>query len=506
MDNSNTISLKTGVVILCPQLVTLEKDRLGSGIPYMPVTAAYLASVLRTDYDITVIDAFGEDPFNAWIEDKYIIQGLSFENIPAKIPPDTKYCIVYVSTVMANYVIQKTIRLVSERFPNTDIIAIENTQGVIGCSLEYMYQDFFASGAKYILAGECEESIPALLGAAVAGEQAALEKIPGLIFKNDKDEVLKNNPENIKNLDSIPFPAWDLFPLGNYRDLNYSHGPMQSAYLPLLTSRGCPYNCAFCVAPSMNRNSWRPRSPRNVVDEIEFMQSNYGISEFHLEDLNPTSNEKRIIEICGLLLEKGLKISWKLASGSKIETVKIETLKLMKKAGCSYISFSPESGSKRVLKMMKKPFNHKYALQMTGEMNRLGIKSQACFVLGFPGETRKDRMLTAKYIRQLTSRGVDEIALFIMTPIPGTRTFGDFAGYSDYSELTFAPTWRSDYTELCSFRNRMYRNFLLYSAVFHPGKTLWHMVNLLNKRFETKSEMNIYRLLKIREFIRKSGN
>jgi len=397
---------------------------------------------------------------------------------------------------MANYVLHKTIRLIKEKYPSMKIILIENSQGVIGCSLKYIYEDFFDSGAEYIILGESEEKVPALINSLENKDKAELRSIPGIIYRGPGGKYeINEDIDIISDLDSLPF--WKL---------KYSHGPMQADYLAVMTSRGCPFNCSFCVVPSMNHNKWRARSPENVVKEFEYLHARYDISEFHLEDLNPTSNEKRIIDICNLILDKSLKITWKLASGSKIETISISTLELMKRAGCSYISFSPESGSKKVLKLMKKPFKHKFALEMTKEMNRLGIKTQACFVLGFPGEDDQDRFLTQKYIKQLTRAGIDEIALFIMTPIPGTKTFDGFTGYSDYSELTFAPTWRQDYAQLCRFRDSAYKKFLLLKIVFHPIKVVKQFINLLRKRFETKSEMNIYRLMTIKKIIRRSAD
>jgi len=469
----------------------------------MPITAAYLAAVLKDRYKISVLDAFGEDPFNAWKEDKYIIQGISFNKLVSKIPSNCKYCILYVSTIMANYVLHKIIRLIKEKYPSIRVILIENSQGVIGCSLKYIYKDFFNSGSDYIVLGECEEKVPLLLTSLECEDFSAVEATRGILYKGivgkyNIDEKIKN----ISNLDSLPFPAWEMFPINNYWKLRYSHGPMQSNYLAIMTSRGCPFNCSFCVVPSMNQNKWRARSPENVVDEFEYLSTRFGVNEFHLEDLNPTSDEKRIIDICNSIINKDLKITWKLVSGSKIETISLTTLGLMKLAGCNYISFSPESGSKKVLKLMKKPFKHEYALEITKEMNKLKIRSQACFVLGFPGEDRDDRVLTQKYIQQLAKSGVDEIALFIMTPIPGTKTFGLLSGYSDYSELTFAPTWRDDYTELCKFRDSMYRRFLLLKLLYHPVTVFLQFINLLRKRFETKSEMNIYRLMTINKILK----
>lgn len=147
---------------------------------------------------------------------------------------------------------------------------------------------------------------------------------------------------------------------------------------------------------------------------------------------------------------------------------------------------------------MNKPFNHQYALAMTSEMKRNGIYSQACFVLGYPGEQSNDLKLTRSYVKQLAKKGIDEIALFIMTPIPGTKTFGMIEGFKDYSELTFSPSWREDYIELSKFRDGLYFKFLLWKIVYHPVHVIMQFFNLLTKRFKTKAEMNIYRIIKIK--------
>ncbi|MCK9313720.1 MAG: hypothetical protein M0P20_06700, partial [Methanocorpusculum sp.] len=153
------------------------------------------------------------------------------------------------------------------------------------------------------------------------------------------------------------------------------------------------------------------------------------------------------------------------------------------------------SGSGRVLSLMNKTFNHSLAMEMVVAMNRMGIKSQACFVLGFPGETQEDLKATEKYIKDLTHCGVDEIALFIMTPIPGTDSFEALHGYTSYSQLTFSPSWREDFEALQQFRMNLYRKFLWWKCLYHPTKVFKHGVNLLQRRFETKAEMNIYRVL-----------
>ena len=110
-------------------------------------------------------------------------------------------------------------------------------------------------------------------------------------------------------------PLDTLFPLENYWDLGYAHAPLTGKkYLPLLTSRGCPYPCGFCVVPSTNQRRWRFRSAENVVSEMQFFFNKYGVSEFHLEDLNPTIQKQRMKDISSEIISRNLILTWKIGS------------------------------------------------------------------------------------------------------------------------------------------------------------------------------------------------
>ncbi|MBD3271226.1 MAG: radical SAM protein, partial [Elusimicrobia bacterium] len=259
---------------------------------------------------------------------------------------------------------------------------------------------------------------------------------------------------------------------------------------------GCPYACKFCVTPSTNHNQWRSRSPGNVVDEMQAWYDTYRVDEFHVEDLNPTVSDERIRDICNEILKRKLPITWKLVSGTKVETMKSkETIESMAQAGCVYISISPETGSDRLNKLMQKPVNLSLLKQSVEWMKSAGIKIQCCFILGFPGETKDDLEKTKALVKDLTKRGVDEIALFIITPVPGSAIYEQFKGYHKLSELNFSPTWRNDYAYLSRFRLMLYVRFLLWKLYFYPFKVLRQTINFFIKRFETKMEMVPFRAL-----------
>jgi radical SAM superfamily enzyme YgiQ (UPF0313 family) len=134
------------------------------------------------------------------------------------------------------------------------------------------------------------------------------------------------------------------------------------------------------------------------------------------------------------------------------------------------------------------------ALDMVKSMHRHRVFSQACFVLGFPGETSPDVKQTRAYIKSLTKAGLDEIAQFIITPIPGSEIFSQFAGYEDFTQLTFSPTWRPDYAALRRRRLQVYFLFMWWKMLYHPRKVLRHAVNIVLGRFNTKLEQALYRV------------
>jgi radical SAM superfamily enzyme YgiQ (UPF0313 family) len=481
------------IVLINPNLVFHQDDPYTTGIVYMPIGLAYLGAALRAaEYPVHVIDAFAEKPEKIRREGNLRLLGLDEKEVIARMPPDVEAVFVYAIN-LTNHI--STVRLVHaahEAKPGKPIIVVENTQAVSAYALRDVAEEFYREGADYILTGEPEERGKTLIAALRLGtSKEALRSIDGLGSPH-----FYNPPRGpIENLDSLPFPAWDLFPIASYWALCFAHGPVESdKYLTLLTSRGCPYPCRFCVVPATNGQKWRPRSYGNVVDELEFFSRGLGVREFHIEDLDPTISDQRIRDMCNEILRRKLDVIWKIAAGTKVETIRNdETIDLMAKAGCRYISISPETGSPRLLQIMRKPFDLDHAVRIVKRMNKVGIRSQACFVLGYPGETDEDLQKTRKLVRDLTRQGVDEVALFIITPVPGSAIFHEFRGYGSLSELNFSPTWRPDYRHLSQFRLWLYLSFLWWKLKYHPLKILRQPLNYARRRFETKMEMVPYR-------------
>jgi anaerobic magnesium-protoporphyrin IX monomethyl ester cyclase len=492
------------VALINPNLVMQRNDPFTTGIVYMPITLAYLAASLReAGHQVNVIDAYAAAPRQSRRAGNFVLFGLNETQILERLPQELNAIFVYAINLTNHLSTIAIVRSVKQARPKTPVIVVENTQAVTAYALSLVAAEFYAAGADYVLTGESEKRALRLLDALKHGpEEINLQAIDGLgspKFYNPPADVLVE-----ETLDNLPFPAWDLFPLENYWSLHFAHGPLSAKkYLPILTSRGCPYPCGFCVVPATNNQKWRPRSAKSIVDEIERFGKTLGVHEFHIEDLDPTISDPRIREICNEIIRRGLKIAWKIAAGTKVETMRDEeTIDLMAAAGCRYISISPETGSPRLLKLMRKPFNLEHAVRIVKRMNVARIRSQACFVLGYPGETEEDLQMTWNLVRDLTRVGVDEVALFIITPVPGSAIHEQFSGYSSLSELNFSPTWRTDYERLNRFRVRLYARFLWWKLRYHPFKLLRQPFNFLLRRFETKMEMVPYRALMLRWFAR----
>ncbi len=492
------------VTLISPNIVTQKGDYFSSGIPYMPVTLAYLTAYLREKkHEVHVIDAFGECPEKITLQDNYIIQGLTLPEILQRVQPNTQHVFLYAGQVVSHNTLLALIHTLRNQHPELPITIVENTQSVVAYALAYVAEDFLTAGATFLITGEAELRAQELL------QGTSVEKIDGLIFRKEKKTIHNKKKHYLSSaeLDTLPFPAWDLFPVKNYWKLGYAHGPFtRKKYISILTSRGCGLLCNFCVVPETNEGKWRSRSAQNVVAEIQHWINTLGVREFHIQDLNPTTYKKRIQEIAQLILDKNLRITWKFVAGTKIETLDKPTLDIAARAGCTYVSLSPESGSSHVLKLMRKSFVHDYGLELVRHMHTLGITTQACFVLGYPGETDEDILLSINYARDLARAGIDELALFIMTPIPGSTAYREqkLKDFVSLDQLTFTPTWRSDYAKLSRVRWTLYAKFFFWKLRYHPFKLLKQPFYLLSGRFNTKTEQAIYHALKLQLLILKA--
>lgn len=487
------------LILIRPPVVHLKRDFYGS-IPGIPAGLAYLAaSVREAGVKTGILDGYGLAPhrFYSFRKD-YRARGLTPEEIAGMVEGGNTVAGISVHCATEHSMAIAISRAIKRRSPSTIVV-------VGGYHATFLPREYIEAGADMVVMGEGEKRLPRLME--LLEEEGGPVRMEGVATR---EGVTEREEIYTVDLDSQPFAAVDLLPLENYWELGYSHGPFAGRYMNILTSRGCPYTCSFCQAPAMCGGRWSARSADRVLEEMEFFTDRYGITDFHIQDENFAIDRKRVEDICEGLLERGRRITFCFPSGLKMETLDLELLDLLIRAGCRYFSLSPETGSRRVLELMGKTADIDRVPQLVRKAASMGTSTCTFFVTGYPGETDEDRKETRKYISRLARAGVDEVIMPVLTPFPATEAMKEpsLQGFDEYDQLCFSPVWREDYEKLNRFRKGVYVRFYATRLLFHPLRSLRQLWNVLTGRASTKSEMTARR--KIRDFydrfLRRNGS
>jgi len=286
----------------------------------------------------------------------------------------------------------------------------------------------------------CESVDSAVIG---EGEQTLLELLRAIEGKNDFSFIkglgfktpqgIRINParEVIEDVDSIPYPAVDRLNLEKYYDRPDPHGmvPRNKRYMPVLTSRGCPFQCTYCHRT--HGKGFRPRSPENIIGEMELLYHKYAIREFHIEDDVFNLRMDRAKTILDMMLKKKLKVTMQMPNGIRIDCVDKELAQMLKRAGTFMTAIGIESGSPEVLKSMKKGLHLDKVERGIELLRRAGILVWGYFMIGFPGETRAQMEETIKLACRLP---LHFASFSIVTPFPGTELFDSIKDRIDIKE------------------------------------------------------------------------
>ncbi|WP_455368078.1 B12-binding domain-containing radical SAM protein [[Eubacterium] cellulosolvens] len=268
-----------------------------------------------------------------------------------------------------------------------------------------------------VVRGEGEGTIVNVCNAIETGE--SLRDIRGILYK-DKEKVVDNTPrELIRDLDSIPFPAVHLFPDIKKYTIQHPLLDRKSASGVILTSRGCPYNCVFCYK-SIFGNVYRYRSSENVLSEWKTLVEKYKVREIGIVDDTFTTNSKRVIEICKMILKEKLQVPWLMPSGMRVKPISKEILEWMKKSGCIRIAFGIESGSQEVLNKIRKGITLEEVEKAVDLTKKVGLETIGLFMIGNYGEDESSIKQTIKFSKKLN---LDYAIFYVATPYPGTELF-----------------------------------------------------------------------------------
>lgn len=342
-------------------------------VEHPPLGILYLAAVLlKQGFKADVVDVGAEN--------------LSLSALMIKIK-EKKPKIIGISSMTANIRGSvQTAEAIKKHFPEIKI-------GLGGphISADHGFISRFSQLFDFGVTGESEITLPQVVKMILSGEH--IERI--------------NHGKIIDDLDLIPEPERDLL-----NHLPYKKGAM------MFSSRGCPYQCAFCSRPAISRKI-RYRNPALIVDEMEGINKKTGENYFLFEDDTLTLNKEHIMGICRELLRRGLKFKW--TAITRADRVDEEIIKTMKKAGCQEVTFGVESGSERIRnEIIGKNLETKTIKTAFGLCRKYNILTNAFLMIGFPTETEKDIEETVNFYK---GNYVNIIGVHITLPLPGSRIF-----------------------------------------------------------------------------------
>jgi len=341
------------------------------------------------------------------------------ERLPADPP---KFIATTAATVLIDNALE-LVKLAKEKYPNSKIIL-----GGVHATV-YPKEVLSSPLVDYIVMGEGEYSLLELIS------DQNPETIKGAGFKKQGQPVVNQPREVIPDINVFPYLPYDLLPMDKYYPALGSY--QREPSFGMITSRGCPGRCTYCKGNLLG-DRIRFRSAEKMVEEIEFLQKNYGIRDITFYDDTFTSSQKRVKEFCGLILKKKLDLTW--CCFSRVDTVNAELLKDMKKAGCYQILYGVESAVPEILENIKKRITLQEVEETVKATKEAGIEIRLSFMIGNPGETEETIKRTIQYAIDLDP---DLVSFNITTPFPGTEMFAwakknNYLMHENWNDYNFA--------------------------------------------------------------------
>jgi radical SAM superfamily enzyme YgiQ (UPF0313 family) len=366
-------------------------------LPFMlPLGLGYIASVLREDgHDVSILD----------------INGYGYSEDKVKESLKAMECdIVGIGGLSSTYKYVKWLAFVSRELkPGVPIVA---GNMVSTSAPELLLKN---TDVDIAVIDEGEETFKELVRG--FGRSSSPDNINGIVFK-DRGRMVRTPPrDRIKDLDSLPFPAWDLFPMDIYlNNSTQSRASFGLRSINVSTVRGCPYDCVFCSRP-FGRKVYA-RSAQSIISEIAELKGRYGVGFIDFSDDLFLFNEKRVLDFCDNAVSSGLGVRW--SASARVNLVNENLLKNMHAAGCVELSYGFESGNQEMLDRLNKGVTIEQAKEAIAATRKAGINVTGSFIFGMPGETESTIRDTLAFIKDTR---LPTYRFFYATPYPGTKLY-----------------------------------------------------------------------------------
>jgi len=364
------------------------------GVIAPPLGIAYMAGVLQeNNIDVEILDASAED--------------MDFKDVEKELlkrKPDLVALTALTPTIGRAL---ETAQVVKETLPDSIVV-----MGGYHPTFNFI-ETLEDENVDIVIRGEGEYIMLNLVQA--LENQSSLHDVKGIVFEDKNSKEIVVNPEAplIQDLDELPFPALNLLPMKKYRLLD-----MDTHMTTMITTRGCPMQCSFCSSAAMHGKKIRERSVENIVDEIEYLKTNYDIDTIAFMDDTFTLKKRKVMAICDEILKRNIEIMW--GCTSRVDTLDEKLLKKMKEAGCITIFIGVESADQQQLDNMCKNTTIAKIENAFKIAHKLKIRTIASVALGMPGDTKEIMNKTVKFVHKLKPN----YAIYsLATPYPGTKFY-----------------------------------------------------------------------------------
>ncbi len=387
--------------------------------PNPPLGLAYIAGAIKdAGLPYTVIDGTGEalDAISRYPgRADLMVQGLSFEEIARRIPERTR--VIGLSCMFSALwpLTRDLAARIRARFPDA-ILVLGGEHATAVPELVLRTSPF-----DIVVLGEGEETLVRLVRAVSDGRH--WQDLPGIACL--AGGAFRNNGLSARNrkIDDLAWPDWDSFPIEQYIARHQMNGSNLGRSMPLLSTRGCPYQCTFCSSPHMWTTRYIPRDPVQVVDEIEAYKTRYNVVNVDFQDLTAVVKRRWVVAFCRELIGRKLDVTWQMPSGTRCEIFDEEVADLLYRSGCRALAFAPESGSPEILAKIKKQVSLDHMLAAMRVAVRRGFRLSCFMVIGLPDDSPATLRQSLRLVRRMALLGVHDVAITKFVPYPGSELF-----------------------------------------------------------------------------------
>lgn len=396
-------------------LLVNPKLRLDNILPVLGL--GYLANAIKDKHKVKILDCMKEDCTLTEYADRLI-----------SYKPDVVgiQCFTYDIYIVADY-----LKVTRRVLPN----AITVIGGPHPTAVPDESMKFFGDTLDYAFRSEAEEGLPKLLELieSRAITEEALLRVKNLVWR--KGNQIKINPLTyIADVGKLGMPAWEFMPPDTYPKAPFSAFYKRFPVAPIITSRGCPYDCTYCQAGQMSGTRMRYRPLSLVMEEISYLRHTFRVQEFQIIDDNFTLNRKYVMEFCDMLIKNKMDILWTCPNGVRLDTLNDAMVEAMKASGCYVISAGIESGSDRVLQFIKKQETVAVIREKVAMIQKHGINVIGFFMLGFPTETVSEMRQTIQLSKEL---GLLRAIYFLYHPLPGTELYAQLEQTEEIKNINY---------------------------------------------------------------------